>query len=364
MSPQQQRFQQARLVMVALREIPRIAAVLFVATLSYPASAQETTPADAQSWQQHMTALSQTLTDGFPFFYSKREFADRQQNEKNILRHLNTLATTTHSLPTAAGVHVIGSEPLIERAQIDMQAQFATAIALYKQGKIQAAQKQTHRAIQRCFACHTAYQIGPSFPPTNQEVLDMPTPFRLGKAVVFGALRQFDGAQQLAETAVTAKGNHKNPAMDEMSKLYLLIALRVKQDFDGSLGFVDKLTSKNPKQPALASWKTDIHTWRRLAAESDADTKLAAYVRERLKTGEAGKKESLFVVYLLDSLIQHRKLAAATIPPAEKAATYWRLAKDYAGLQFTPLEDLPEIYRQACITADPQGPTAQACAAR
>lgn len=349
--------------MVTVRQTLVFAAALLIAALPCPGSAQEAKTDDATIWREHMTALSQALTDGFPFFYSQGEFANRKQNEKNILRHLNTLATTAHRLPAEAGAQLIGSEPLIESAQVDMQAQFTEAIDLYKKGMIQAAQTKIHRSVQRCFACHTAYQIGPAFPPANQEVMGMPTRFRLGKAVVFGALRQFDGAQQLAETD-TAKGGRMDPGADDMRKLYLVIALRVKQDFHGSLSFIDKLMSKDPKQPALISWKTDIQTWRSLAAEKNADNKLTAYVSDRLKTGEAGNKESLFVVYLMDSLTQHRKLSRGTIKPAEKAAIYLRLAQDYEGLHFSPLDDLPEIYRKACITADPHGPNAKACSAK
>jgi hypothetical protein len=351
-------------VIVTLRLILIFVAALFVQTLAYSGMTQEAKTNDVQNWRQHMTALSQTLTDAFPFFYSKREFASRKKNGKIILRDLNTLATTTHLLPIEAGAHMIGAEPLIDSAQLDMKDYFTEAIDLYKKGKIEAAQKQIHRSIQRCFACHTAYQIGPSFPTTNQEVMGMPTPFHLGKAVVFGALRQFDGAQQLAENAATAEGGRKHPTINDMSKLYLVISLRVKQDFPGSINFIDKLMRKDPKQSALATWKSDIQTWRRLASETDEGKKLDAYVSDRLKTGEAGNKESLFVVYLMDSMIQHRKLSGATIQPAEKAAIYWRLAQDYEGLHFTPLEDLPTIYRKACITADPHGPTAHACSAK
>ena len=105
--------------------------------------------------------------------------------------------------------------------------------------------------------------------------------------------------------------------------------------------------NKNPEQPALVSWKSDIQAWRSLAAEKDADGKLDAYVSDRLKTGVGRNEESLFVVYLMDSMTQHRKLSGATILPADKAATYLRLARVYEGLNFTPLEDLPEIYRKA-----------------
>lgn len=344
-------------MIISLRPILIFVAFLFVTTLPIPGLAQKAKTDDAWNWRQHMTALSQTLVDAFPFFYSPREFAD-QKNEKNILRHLNTLASITHLMPTESGARLIGSEPLIESAQLDMQADFTEAIDLYKKGKKKAAQKQIHSSIQRCFACHTAYQVGPTFPTTNQEVMGMPTPFLLGKAVVFGALRQFDGALNLAETVGS---NSKDAVMDDMSKLYFVISLRVKQDFQGSLDFLDKLMNKNPEQPALVSWKSDIQAWRSLAAEKDADMKLDAYVSDQLKTGVGRNEESLFVVYLMDSMTQHRKLSEATILPADKAATYLRLARVYEGLYFTPLEDLPEIYRKACIAADPHGPTAHAC---
>src|SRR5438045_1243429 len=137
--------------------------ILFGIVLS--ASAEE----GAIKWQEHMRLLSSNLVNAFPFLYSQVEFK-KPQNKKVILETLKTLASAGHSLPVKSGEALIGAEPLIQSASFNIKGQLDEAVRLYEVGEFDSSQRKVHSAIQNCFACHTAHQIGPRFPTTNAEV--------------------------------------------------------------------------------------------------------------------------------------------------------------------------------------------------
>lgn len=285
---------------------------------------------DMQKWQASMNTLSATLVDAFPFLYSSTEFRDKK-NEKAILKHLEKLASTTHMLPTKSGEVLIGAEPLIESSQVDMKDQLRSAIALYKVGKHEESQKLIHQSVQRCFACHTAYQVGPRFPTTNKEVMAMATPFTMGKAIVFGSLRQFDGALELIE---------KNPATDELTKLYLVVSLRATQNFARTLTFLERLGKSNAN---AERWIADVKAWQGFAQKNESSENIKSYI-DKQRAISGSKADSLFVVNLMESYILHKRISTQNVSAQEKKNTFAQLASIYQNLGFTPLSGLAEIY--------------------
>ncbi len=287
--------------------------------------------AEADKWRAHMQTLSTTLVNAFPFFYSSTEFRDKK-NEGKIAKNLEQLAAHTHSLPAKAGEAWIGAEPLIQSAQADIQKDLKRAAGLLRQGQYDESQKLVHGSIQRCFACHTAHQVGPQFPATNSEVMAMATPFTLGKAVVFGALRQFGGALDLIEKAGYAQINKTNPAADDLVKLYMVVALRAQQNFPRALTFLDRLLKDSPNNPALKRWGEDIKAWQ-------AGSPIGAAAE--------GGPEVRFIAHLRESLILHRQVADAKTPAKAKKDVYSKLAAAYEALAFEPLKDLAAVYAKA-----------------
>ncbi len=284
--------------------------------------------ADADKWRASMQTLSATLIDAFPFFYSSTEFRDKK-NEAKILKNLEKLAAHTHSLPAKAGEAWIGAEPLIAGAQADIQNNLKLASERFRQGKYEESQKLVHGSVQSCFACHTAHQVGPHFPAANSEVMAMATPFTLGKAIVFGALRQFDGALDLIEKAGYAQINKKNPAGDDLVKLYMVVALRAEQNFTRAEAFVNRLMKDTQNTAALKRWSEDIKAWQ-------AGT----------PSGQ-GEGDAQFVAHLRESLVLHKQVADKKTAPKAKKEVYTKLAAAYAALSFEPLNDLATIYTRA-----------------
>lgn len=312
-----------------------------------------------EAWRSQMTALSTTLVDSFPFLYSAREFRD-PKNRKIILRHLNRLGNTIHALPAESGEGLIGAEPLIQSARLDVRDQLNESLHLFEQKKYEAAQQKVHAQMQRCFACHTAYQVGPRFPTANVEVMKMPTQFILGKAIAFGALRQFDGALKLIEGVGFSHIDKKAPLSDDLLKLYLLVALRSEENFSRALLFIDRLNKESTLPKVFEAWVADIRAWQDLSGKKDPD-KMKAYIEERKKASKDQLKDSLFIACLFESSILHKKLAAKVSSPQEKAEIFLQLGKSYSGLGFSPLGDLAKLYFHACAKVVPLESAGKEC---
>lgn len=291
---------------------------------------------ESELWRTHMQALSGTLIDSFPYFYSSTEFREKK-NEKRILKSLEKLASNLHALPAQAGEIWIGAEPLIADSQLGIPKKLKEAAELYKQGRFEDAQKLIHGAINRCLACHSAHQVGPNFPASNSEVLSMTTPFTMGKATVFGAIRQFDGALTVIEnttgyTVPRKLGNvslsRENPEQHELVKLYMVVALRAQQNFPRALAFVDRLLKGNEKHAVLNRWRADIMAWQKGTPATTGDGDLQ------------------FINNLRESLELHKQVADKSTTAKAKKAVYAKLAASYRALNFPPLSELAEIYAE------------------
>ncbi len=305
-----------------------------------------------------MQTLADTLVNAFPFLYSKAEF-QKPENKKIILQALGTLASTGHALPVRSGEALIGAEPLIQAASFNMKSQLDDAIRLYGLGEYDSAQSKVHSAIQNCFACHAAHQIGPRFPTTNNEIMGLATPNILGKAVVFGSLRQFEGALELIDKEGARAINKKSLTSDNLVKLYLVISLRSQQKFARATTFLNRFND-GKISGTLAKWFNDIKSWQTLTAAGNRGP-IADYIAKRKKSDTAMKDDSLFVVYLLESYFLHNLPAPATSSAEAKATAFQQLAEDYAGLKFSPFETLPATYYRACANAAPESTISKQC---
>jgi hypothetical protein len=321
----------------------------FLVTLS--ASTVDASEGSADpSWQEQMTKLSKALTNVFPFLYSRSEFKD-PKNSDSIKKYLQDLANTTHKLPSRSGENLIGAEPLIASAQMDMRGDLEKALNQYKKKNYPEAQSLAFGAIQKCFACHTAHQVGPHFPEMNSEIFAVATPFVLQKAVVFGALRQFDGALKFIETKAFADINKKSPTEDDLVKMYLVISLRSTQEFSRATDFLNRLKKEkgisSESSAIVDTWISDIKAWKAVAKKNLSS----------LPAAPTGKAPASFVQSLRDTYLVHNQLSTEKLLPKAKAELFQRLAQDYLNLNLSTLKDLPEIYSKACKDLDSSCPT-------
>ncbi len=337
----------------------RLLGVLTIFSLVTSAISSPAQEVEPKAWQDHMRSLSNTLVDAFPFLYSTREY-ELPANKKKIIESLTKLASVVHTLPLRSGEQLVGEEPLLSGATLSIKDQANEAIRLYNENEFALSQSKVFSAVQKCFACHAAHQVGPHFPTTNSEVMGLATPNVLGKAIVFGALRQFDGVTQLIERAGQKSISKKAPASDDLVKLYLIVSLRSQQDFAKALDFVDRVEKMSAGSPILKKWKGDIASWRTLNAEKD-EAKATEFIVHRKKSDEGRKDDSLFVVRLFESFVLHRLPLSKASSAQIKAIKFRQLAEAYEGIEFAPFVDLPGIYYRACEKAAPESAAGKQC---
>jgi hypothetical protein len=289
----------------------------FAITIFSAQITQAESKANPQEWQKHMRELSNSLIDVFPFLYSHSEFRD-PANKKTLTRVLNKLSTTAHSLPDEGGKAFIGAEPLIKDARVSLNADFKKARELFEKNSFDEAQTTAQYAVQKCFACHTAHQVGPQFSNTNREVMNIATPFATGKIIVFGALRQFGGALEYIE---------KQKPTVELAKLHLVISARSIQDFKRAESYIKKFQRAEKDQEVLkmlSQWQVDLKNWKQNSAA----------------------KSTGFVGMLRESLLLHNKISADK-NSVERKETFKKLGEIYSNLGVAELKPLAEIYMKA-----------------
>lgn len=317
-------------------------AFLAVTFLSIVSSAQtlpdkgKAPPVDMQAWRGHMQALSAALTDGFPFFYSPAEYRSKE-NREAILRHLETLRSKAHSLPAKTGDTVQGNLPLGEGIQDSLKGQLGEAVDLFKRGQFEKSQDRLHQAIQTCFACHTTTVVGRQFPTANEEIMGVATSNVFGKAMVFGALRQFGGALDVIERHAKKSVKGK-PEDDDLVRTHLVVSLRSQENFERALDFLRRWEAS----PVIGAWMKDIEAWDRM--EEDSEVKVQQYIKQR-KSKSLGAE--LFVVQLWETSILHPQ-AVQESSSTEKARRLDSLGQIYKATRFKPLVDLSLHYQKAC----------------
>lgn len=288
-----------------------------------------------RSWQEQMQMLATSLTDIFPFLYSPREFRD-SQNQKALKQQLSKLASLTHTLPQQQGELLIGAEPLLSDAKESMQSDFKKAIQLFNKKDFDSAQAIAQKAVQRCFACHTAHQVGPNFSATSSEVMNLATPFVMGKVMVFGALRQFGGALELLESEIKKPKSARNASLADLAKLHLVVSLRGLQDFSRAQKLMETLQNQKEEAEVLAvlkGWSQDLQEWKSNRPRRDPQNMTALQA---------------FVLNLRESRELHGKVSSQSMSAKDRATTYRRLGQLYRALGVPQLVDLSQLYFTAC----------------
>ena len=317
----------------------------------------------AESWSEKMQEASKVLVDAFPFIYSAKEFRS-PQNAKRISSYIERLKANSHSLPASEGKAFIGLDPLIDQFNTRITRVLGRADRTFKEKKYKIARSQVKMAIHKCFACHTAYQMGPQDNKMNVEVkgfLLVP----MGKVEVLVALRQFHGALKILEQQLTKglKSGQSSQKLMPYLRMHLLISVRALQDMERGQKaiktFQTALTkAKLPEDLTAASWAKDLTWW--AAQKGSAAEKLTQLSTYSQGQGLAATPDQHYVQTLLRTYLLHQSLVDRKKPKA-LAQAYWQLGQAYRDLRISILADLPNIYFDACSKAAPKSPEAKLC---
>ncbi|NJM09964.1 MAG: hypothetical protein HC883_03485 [Bdellovibrionaceae bacterium] len=310
-------------------------------SVSFSSFAKETA-----SWQHSMQELSNALKDVFPFLYSHSEFR-KPENRPFLLKNFDRLTSVAHGLPGPEGKALIGSGPLFNEIKNSVRSDLAKAKEHLTANKYESAQTYGQSAVQKCFACHTAIQMGPQYPSANQEIMGVATPFPRGKIVVFGAIRQFRGALDFIEKEIH-KVKDRTQKM-EWAKLHLVVSLRALQDFDSAQKFIQGLKESNKDSKdlnaVLERWQSDINNWKSVPA--------------KVQDTSTGNAELNFVANLQESLNLHNQ--KDQVSAEERARIFYKLGKIYRSLGLTEFSALPGIYFTSCTKENASPATKELC---
>jgi hypothetical protein len=322
----------------------------------------------ARRWQAKMQELYQTLAGLTADVTSDARFEARA-NRGRIDSSARKLMDLAHDL-TRKGMAAPDSDPSIKLLAGAFQEQTRMAYIALKQGNRDYARGLLSGISGYCIACHTRNSAGPSFgslplaPDTRATGLTDQGRF-------FAATRQFDRAFAAFSQVVSDPVAPVTRSLDWTRSLRyaLAIAVRVKRDPDVALALVDQvLAAKNApffvKQDAKL-WRASIELWkkelpRRIESEEGLyleAQRLTAAAREAQKYPS---DRSADVIYLRASAVLHELLQTAP------EGRYTNQALLLAGVCYevlapASLEDLHELYYEACVKRASGTPIADAC---
>ncbi|MCB0367433.1 MAG: hypothetical protein H6624_02795 [Bdellovibrionaceae bacterium] len=315
------------------------------------------------TWAEKMQEAAKVLADGFPFLYSKREFR-QPQNVKRIESYIERFKQSSHTLPVSVGERFIGLDPLIDQFNTQITQVLDEAAQSFKAKQHDVAQSQVKMAVHKCFACHTAYQMGPQIKRMNVEVKGIPLD-AMSKVEVLVALRQFAPALKIIEGKLKQGLKKSRQPVDLMPflRMHLLISVRSLQDVaraQKAIGLFQKSFAKTKTKAGqgepTAQWSEDLKFW--LSLKGGESEKLAKVTERSVAMRKT--TESAYVLNLLKSFLLHQTLIDRKNPEA-LAQVYWQLGQVYRDLEAPILQDLPKIYFAACREAAPKGETAKKC---
>lgn len=295
--------------------------------------------------------------------YSKREFR-LPQNTARISSYIERFKQSSHTLPVSEGEKFIGLDPLIDQFNTQITQVLDEASQSFKAKKFDESQGQVKMAVHKCFACHTAYQMGPSIERMNVEVKGIPLD-AMSKVEVLVALRQFSPALKIIEGKM-GQGLKKGQKAEELLpflRMHLLISVRSLQDIERAkkaVGLYQRALAKQKgsNSPLPSQWLEDLKYWQ--SQKGGQGEKLALLMDRERKLKAEGFGDRSYVLNLLKSFLLHQSLIDRKNPEA-LAHVYWQLGQVYQNLNAPILADLPKIYYAACREAAPKSEVAKKC---
>lgn len=322
-------------------------------------------------WSIKMQELYQTLGSLLTDVTSDRRFSDLK-NKSRIETQAKKLSRLAHDLTKKSMVSP-DSDPTIQIIGGMLARQTQRAATELKRGNRAYARGILRSVPSYCIACHTRNSSGPQFAQLPLEPsADSLLPIERGE--FFAATRQFDRAQQEFKKVILNSRTAGTEFFDWERAVTqsLAIAVRVKRDPTEALDIVDAVI-KTDKAPTFIrqdaqTWKTSLQEWKKEGtrlAETSEGLHMEA-IRLLVRGHEIQKypmDRTADIFYLRASSVIHDLLQ--TKSDANQSAEAFHLAGvAYEVLSPRSLEDLHEIYYEACIRRAPHTPTAELCLKR
>lgn len=328
------------------------------------------TPSKSPAWSERMRGLYKTLSDLLTDVSSSKRFND-PANAYRIENEVNKVASLTHDL-TKKGMVVPDLDPTVQIVAGMLAEQAKGAAAELKRGNRGYARVLIRSIPGYCIACHTRNPSGPEFSKLPLE----PNPkegklshVELGE--FYAATRQFDRAQDEFIEVINSTEAAKNLPIDWSRAVHdsLAIAVRVKQNTDMARQVATSVLN-TPAAPIFErqdaeQWRVSIEDWQQELpripkTEAGLYSEMLRLMAKAHDTQKYPADRSGDVYYLRASSIAHDLLQMA--PNGQYADQALLMAGIcYEVLSPVGLEDLHQIYYEACIRRSPHTPTAEMC---
>jgi len=318
-------------------------------------------------WRGKMQELYKTLVEIITDASSDRRFND-PENRSRIEKNTKKLADRAHEL--SAKELSPDADPTIKILSGLFQDETQRAYWALKSGNRSYARGVLNHISSYCIACHTRNNSGPSFSHLPLE------PFSKGLYLIeqgrfYTATRQYDRALAVFQKIMDdASAPMNRPLEWEQSVRYgLTIAVRVKKDPDQARSLVERVIgSKNApfflKQDAL-KWKDSIIKWkkeipRRALTEEGLHAEAMRLVAEAHELQKYPMDHGADVLYLRATAVVHELLQMYPNGMHSQEALLMA-GMCYDVLMSLNLDDMHEMYYEACIKRAPHTPTAEVC---
>ena len=347
---------------------------VFSAVLETQARASdETIPPSPKSikntaqWREKMQELYKTLAEITTDTSSDRRF-NAPENKSRIEKNTKKLADRAHDL-SKQGLSP-DADPTIKILSELFQDETRRAYTALKSGNRAYARGILNQVSSYCIACHTRNNSGPSFASLPMEPTGKSL-FPIEQGRFYAATRQYDRAIDIFQKIVDdASAPIQRPLEWEQAIRYgLAISVRVKKDPDQARALVERVigSKKAPffmKQDAL-KWKEAILKWKeelpkRELTEEGLHLEAMQLIVQAREAQKFPMDHAADVQYLRATAVIHELLQKA--PNGRYAQESLLMAgMCYDVLKPLNLEDIHEIYYEACIKQAPHTPNSEVC---
>lgn len=325
------------------------------------------TEKDGSKWRGKMQDLYKILAEITTDASSDRRF-NSPQNKARIEKNAKLLSDRAHDI-TKTGLSP-DADPTVKIIASQFRDETKRAYMAVKSGNRSYARSILNRASSYCIACHTRTDSGKSFPslplePTSKDLTS------IEKGRFYAATRQYDRALSLFQQVLAdPSGPTQNLFEWEHAVRYsLAIAVRVKKDPHLAQDLVERVLASK-KAPYFmiqdaVKWKESIQKWKEeIPKRATSEEGLRAESIELISKAREQQKypmdHSADVIYLRASAVLHELLQKYPEGHYTQEALLM-LGMCYDVLRNYSVEDLHEVYYEACIHKTPHTSTSEMC---
>ena len=224
-------------------------------------------------WSSAMRQMANALAGLYPIVLSEKQFNSPDNTEKiqNYTEILARNAISLKDLHLKENIDKIDRDPSLKYVISSFGREMATAVDGLKNGKRDYSRSVLRITTTNCIQCHTRGKWGPEFSSWPQN-FDFPSLRGFERAEFLSAIRRYDEALEIYEgTLSDLPSEHPNPFLVENAvRNTLNILIRVKQDPNKTMGFLNQILALKTSAPSL---RREAFEWRKAVIEWQSEKK-------------------------------------------------------------------------------------------